>query len=427
LLWKDEADNIKRLAEQHNNWFEESFALIASENLLSPLAAEMLVTDLHNRYAEGLPGNRYYQGNVYVDEIEIKVTELAKKLFDVNQADVRPISGTNANTAILFALTNPGDTIGAVPLPAGAHISSAKFGAVGLRGVNTFQYPFDVDEMNIKVDETAKMIIENKPKVCLFGQSVFLFPTPLMELEDAFQEVGCKVWYDGAHVLGLIGGGEFQSPLKEGAHLISGSTHKTLPGPQRGIILGNTDEDTWKKVQRRVFPGVISNHHLNTMAALGIALAEHLEYGKDYARQTIKNAQKLGEYLHESGIDVLASGKGFTASHTIVVDVQKYGGGKKVAENLEKANIIVNKNMLPWDDNKNAQNPSGLRLGAQELTRLGMKESDIVEIGNLISRVIKGENPIKVKEDVKALKKDFCTIQYCFSKDTNPYKYTLVF
>ena len=425
-MWKDEADKIKRLAEQHNNWFEESFALIASENLLSPLAAEMLVTDLHNRYAEGLPGNRYYQGNIYVDEIEIKVTELAQKLFDVSQADVRPISGTNANTAILFALTNPGDLIGTVPLPAGAHISSAKFGAVGLRGVNSFQYPFDVDEMNIKVDETAKMIIENKPKVCLFGQSVFLFPTPLKELEDAFHEAECKVWYDGAHVLGLIGGGEFQSPLKEGADLISGSTHKTLPGPQRGIILGNTDEDTWKKVQRRVFPGVISNHHLNTMAALGIALAEHLEFGREYAKQTIKNAQKLGECLNEDGIDVLAANKGFTASHTIVVDVQKYGGGKKVSEDLEKANIIVNKNMLPWDDNKKAQDPSGLRLGAQELTRIGMKESDITEIANLISRVVKGESPNNVKEDVKAFKKGFCRIKYCFSKDKNPYKYTLV-
>jgi glycine hydroxymethyltransferase len=168
--------------------------MIASENLISPLAREMMVTDLHNRYAEGLPGERYYQGNEFVDLIELKVQELAKKLFKSNYADVRPISGTNANMAVLFALTKPGDRITVPGVSAGAHISSAKFGAVGLRGLEPVEYPFDVEEMNLDIDGTIHTILETKPKLALFGQSVYLFPTPLKEFQDAFQEAGSHVW-----------------------------------------------------------------------------------------------------------------------------------------------------------------------------------------------------------------------------------------
>jgi glycine hydroxymethyltransferase len=200
----DDAIRIRELVKKHTQWFGESLPMIASENLISPMAMELLISDLHNRYAEGTPGKRYYQGNIYVDQIEELTTELAKRLFNVDYADVRPISGTNANQAVLFALTKPGDIITGPPLQGGAHISSAKFGAVGMRGVHKIEYPFDVEEMNIDVDLSAKLIKIVKPKVALFGMSVFLFPAPLKELQDAFQEAGTTVWYDGAHVLCLI-------------------------------------------------------------------------------------------------------------------------------------------------------------------------------------------------------------------------------
>ncbi len=421
----DEALYIRQMAKKHTELFRNSIPMIASENLLSPLAREVMATDLHNRYAEGTPGERYYQGNEFVDLIEIKVTELAKKLFKSEYADVRPISGTNANMAVLFALTKPGDRITVPSVAAGAHISSAKFGAVGLRGLEPVEYPFDVDEMNLDIDGTIHTIMEVKPKLALFGQSVYLFPTPLKEFQDAFQEVGSHVWYDAAHVAGLIAGGKFQDPLREGAEMMTMSTHKTLPGPQHGMIVANPrDDKTRRKLKYAVFPGVLSNHHLNAMAALGVALAEHIEFGERYADQIVRNAKALGQALYERGFKVLAEKKGFTESHTLVVDVREHGGGKFASEALEKAYIIVNKNLLPWDDVNSALDPSGLRLGTQELTRIGMKESDMKDVAEFMKRiVIDKEEPKKVGQDVAAFKEGFQTIHYCFAEGTRAYDY----
>jgi len=418
----EDAEFIRNTVMKHQKWFEESLPMIASENLLSPLAREMLISDLHDRYAEGWVHERYYNGNIYVDELEERIMKMARDLFGSKFADVRPISGTVANMAVLFGFTKPGDIIATPALSDGAHISSAKFGAVGFRGVSTVNYPFDRKEMITDVDGAKKLILEQRPKLCLFGRSVFLFPEPLKELRPTLEEVGCTVWYDAAHVLGLIAGKRFQDPLREGAHIISGSTHKTLPGPQHGIIIANPKNDKMeRKLKRGVFPGVTSNHHLHAMAALGIALAEHKEFGEAYAKQTIKNAQALGEALHERGIPILCEHKGFTASHTIAVDVSAFEGGELVANNMEKANMITNKNLLPEDTSP--KHPSGIRLGAQELTRVGMKETNMPEVAELITRVVKGEDPLKVKEDVKELKKDFTKIHYCFASGEEAYGY----
>ena len=414
---------LEEQVDRHHSWFAQSLPMIASENVISPLAREMLLSDFGDRYAEGLPGERYYQGNIYVDEVERRVTALAQKLFRCRHADVRPISGTVANLAVLFALTEPGDIVTSVALSHGAHISTAKFGAVGVRSLNNISYPFDVERMNIDVDGADKLIRQVRPKVALFGQSVFLFPSPLKELRDAIQEVGCPVWYDGAHVMGLIAGGQFQDPLREGADVITGSTHKTLPGPQHGILLSDSaDEKFIKKLQRAVFPGVVSNHHLHAMAALGVTLAEHLEFGREYASQTVRNAKALGQALHERGFTVLAGKYGFTESHTIATDMSPHGGGAHVAAQLEKANIITNKNLLPWDTSP--VKPSGIRLGSQELTRLGMRESQMAEVAEFFDRVvIKKEAPDKVAKDVAEFRKGFSTVHYCFKAGTEAHRH----
>jgi glycine hydroxymethyltransferase len=413
---------ISEQVERHHEWFSKCLPMIASENVISPIAREMLLSDFGDRYAEGWPRERYYQGLIYVDEVEERVIALARKLFRVRHADPRPISGTVANMAVYFALLEPGDIMTSVALSHGAHISSAKFGAAGMRGVHNVNYPFDVERMSIDVDETAKLIRQVKPAVAAFGQSVFLFPTPLRELQDAFQDAGCRVWYDGAHVLGLIAGGKFQDPLHEGADVLTGSTHKTLPGPQHGILLSDReDEKLIKQLKRAVFPGVVSNHHLHAMAALGVTLAEFLEFGRDYADQIVRNAKALAGALHERGIRVLAEKHGFTESHTIALDVVAQGGGAKVAADLERANIITNKNLLPWDTSP--VKPSGVRLGTQELTRLGMKEAQMREAADLIARVaIKGEPPGRVATDVGALRQEFRTVHYCFTKGAEAHR-----
>lgn len=416
---------VRNAVEKHHKWFENSLPMIASENLISPLAREMLVSDFHDRYAEGAPGNRYYQGNIFVDEVELKTIELAKKLFRAEYADVRPISGTVANLGVLFALAKPGDKITTCNVSDGAHISTAKFGAVGVRGCTPVPYPWDVNDMNLDVDKTIKLLKEVRPKIALFGRSVFLFPTPLKELRHTLEEIGCYVWYDGAHVMGLIAGEKFQDPLREGAEVMTGSTHKTLPGPQHGIILANPRDKKMKnKLYYGVFPGVVSNHHLHAMAALAIALAEHIQFGKEYAGQIIKNAKALGQAMYERGFNVLCEHLGFTESHTLAVDVSKIGGGKEVVEDLEKANIITNKNLMPWDNTDMALNPSGMRLGTQELTRIGMKEGEMQEVAELLKKVaIDKKRPEAVKKEVSEFRRDFNRIHYCFNEDVEAYKY----
>jgi glycine hydroxymethyltransferase len=420
---RETVQNLRDLTRRHSRWFSESLPMIASENLLSPLAWEVMTSDLHNRYAEGLPHKRYYQGNIFFDEIEERCEDLAKDLFRCGFADVRSTTGTVANAAVLFALAKPRDRMTTVALSDGGHISHAKIGATGLRGVRTFNYPFNDENMNIDVEGAKRLIREVKPKVCLFGQSVYLFPTPLEEVREAVEEVGAKSWYDAAHVLGLIAGGRFQDPLREGADVISASTHKTLPGPQHGMILSDSQDDGFTNALRRgVFPGMTSNHHLHSVAALAVTLAEAKEFGADYADQTVRNAKALAQALHERDMDVLCERKGFTESHTLVVDVERYHGGAKVAKALESANIIVNKNLLPWDSNP--VKPSGIRLGSQELTRVGMAEKEMVEVAELFQRVVvRQEDPAKVKEDVIALKSRFTKVRYCFLDGEEGYDY----
>jgi glycine hydroxymethyltransferase len=414
---------VRELTRKHSAWFKDSIPLIASENVMSPAAREVINSDLSNRYAEGLPGKRYYQGNIYVDQIETICENLAREVFACRFADVRSTSGTVSNMAVLMALTKTRDKMTTVALSDGGHISHAKIGATGMRGIRTFNYPFDEKNMNIDIQGAKRLIREVKPKVALFGQSVFLFPTPLDEMKDVFSEVGCSTWYDAAHVLGLIAGRKFQDPLREGIDVISGSTHKTLPGPQHGMILSDlTKQGLETSLRRGVFPGVTSNHHLHSVAALAVTLAETREFGEAYADQVIRNAKALGQGLFERGMDVLCEHLGFTESHTIVVDVEEFQGGAKVAKNLEAANIILNKNLLPWDSDP--VRPCGIRIGSQELTRLGMKEKEMAEVAELVARVVvKGQAPETVKPDVIDLKRQFTKVHYCFFEGEEAYDY----
>jgi len=414
---------IRSTVRAHSVRFERAIPLIASENLLSPYAKELLISDLHSRYAEGLPGDRYYEGNEQVDEVENVCLDLARRLFRCSFADVRPISGTVANMAVLKALAAPGDPVGTSRLADGAHISSASFGAFGLRGVKPTYYAWDPERMTIDVEKTRAILRAERPKLCLFGLSLFLFPLPVAELRATLEEIGAVGWYDGAHVLGLIAGGEFQDPLHEGAQVLSASTHKTLPGPQHGILLGETDdEELRRKLQSAAFPGVTSNHHLHAMAALGVALAEHLAFGRSYARQVVRNAQALGQALHERGFDVLGADLGFTKSHTLAVRVQTEGGGEAVARQLAQVGVITNKNLLPGD--KSPKHPQGIRIGTPEVTRVGMKEKEMVQIAGLLDDLLhRGKDATEVARAAAELKAGFTTLQYCFGAGEAAYRY----
>jgi len=427
MSWYNEVEYIRKQAKKNNEFFSNSLPMIASENVLSPLCREMLITDFHGRYAEGTPGHRYYEGCAFFDRVEEKAMELAKKLFKCSYADVRPTAGTTANMAILKALMKPGETATVLDLANGAHISFGKWGAAGVRGVNLLSYPFSDEEMNIDVDGAIKLIKKVKPKLALNGRSVFLFPSPIKELAEAAHDVGAYLVYDAAHVLGLIGGKQFQDPLRDGADVMSGSTHKTLPGPQGGMIVSNhdgeTDEDKsfLRKLGFGVFPGVTSSYHLHHVAAKAIAFAEHLEFGEAYAKQIIKNAQSFAQSLHEKGFKVFGEKLGFTKSHQILLSIGP-GKGREASKKLENAGVVTNMNTIPGD--KDPLNPSGLRLGTPELTRLGMKEKEMDEIAEFYKRaLIDNEDPKRIKADVKEFRKDFQELYYCFKEGFRGYDY----
>jgi glycine hydroxymethyltransferase len=413
------AEAVRAAAKRSTQLFRDGLPMIASENIVSPRVAEMLVTDLHGRYAEGLPGKRYYQGCQDFDTIEALGMDLAQKVFRCRFANIQSTSGTVSNLAVLKSLSKPGDAITAVSTADGGHISHAPMGAVGMRGLELHTYPWDAERMEPDLDGSLKLIRERKPKLAWFGQSMFLFPTPIKELAAAAHEVGSTVVYDGAHVLGLIGGGQFQDPLREGADVLTGSSHKTFPGPQGGFVLSDTaDEKLQRKLHSGVFPGVVSSYHLHHVAGKVVALAEFQEYGAAYAKDTVANAQALGAALASEGFDVLAEERGFTKSHQVVTrhGAVDSGAGKQAAATLEEAGIITNMNMLPGDTK--ATNPSGVRIGVQELTRVGMGKGEMSQVARFYARaLLKGEDPKKVKADVKAFKARFQAVKYCFNPD----------
>ena len=427
MKWYSEAEFVRKQAMNNNEFFKDSLPMIASENVLSPLCKEMLITDLHGRYAEGTPGHRYYEGCKFFDLIEEKAMELAKKLFNCSYADVRPTAGTTANMAILKALIKPGEPAVVLDLANGAHISFGKWGAASVRGIELISYPFNDEEMNIDVDGAVKLIKKVRPKLALNGRSVFLFPSPIKELAEAAHEVGAYLVYDAAHVLGLISGKQFQDPLREGADVMSGSTHKTLPGPQGGMIVsdhkGETDQDKsfLRKLGFGVFPGVTSSYHLHHVAAKAIAFAEHLEFGEAYAKQIIKNAQSLAQSLYQHGFNVYGEKLGFTKSHQILLGIGP-GKGKEASKLLEDSGIVTNMNTIPGD--QDPLNPSGLRLGTPELTRIGMKEKEMEDIAIFFERaLIKKESPKKIKPDIKEFRKGFQELHYCYKEGFSGYDY----
>jgi glycine hydroxymethyltransferase len=409
---------------------EECINLIASEGLKSPAVNEILslTTDLESRYAEGendLVGHvktRHYQGQKYMSKIENYTTDLMKNLFGCNWSDVRLVSGTHANLATFkgISLTTKNNRMVVLPLSAGAHITHDYSGLAGrVLGLETINHAYDVHELNIDKEKSATIIDATRPGIVTFGGSVFPFPHPVKELAKVAKETNAYVVYDAAHVLGLIAGGEFQDPFREGVDFITSSTHKTFPGPQGGVILANCEDERMKKaikkVQHAIFPLSTSNTHLGRLPALGLAALELKVYGKELARQTIKNAQIAGKCLYENGIKVLGSKNGFTRSHQIVVDVRQFGGGQKLAFSLENAHIILNKNLLPYDNQHNRSDPSGLRIGFQDVTRRGFKEKDIEYLCSLILDVIKGNRtPTEVQKDVIKLRQNFKEIKFAF-------------
>nr|WP_196817563.1 serine hydroxymethyltransferase [Candidatus Nitrosocosmicus oleophilus] len=430
---KEIQDNILKLIKEHHDWFNNSIPLIASENIPSPAVREAVASDFGNRYAEGWPGERVYAGCTFIDKVENICNDLARSVFKAEFADCRATSGVVANLAIYSAFSNPGDTMIASSIPTGGHISHGKkehSGTAGLvHGLTIEHFPFSKENMTIDVELTKKkidtMISEGKgPKIAMFGGSLFLFPHPVKELSEFLHERNVYINYDGAHVAGLIAGGQFQDPLREGVDSMTMSSHKTLWGPQGGIIV--SVEKYSDPIKKAIFPGNTSSHHLHHVAGKAVALAESLEFGEEYAKQVIKNAKMLAYSLANHGFNVLGEKRGYTESHQLAVDVSNYGDGGTIEKDLEKCNIILNRQLLPGDikEGRNYFHPSGVRIGVPEVTRLGMKEDEMQEIATFIKKVVIDKQDIpKVLQNVTEFKKNFQKVHYAFDNETSAYQY----
>jgi glycine hydroxymethyltransferase len=407
------ADRIKNLVQAQNQWRGvECINMIASENIMSPMAHSVSSSDFDHRYAEGLVWERHYQGQQYQDEIEQIAIELTQDLFGVKYAELRAPTATTANLAIFYGVCKRFDKYFSLSVPDGAHISFRKFGGAGCRGLEIMDIPFNPETFNVDLELLESLLLGIKPKLITLGGSVYLFPHPVKQIAKICQDTKTVIHYDASHVLGLIAGGEFDNPLANGADIMMGSSHKTFPGPQGAFMLTN-NEKLFKKMQKGIFPGLVSNHHLWRFPPLAITLLEMKLHGKAYAQQTIKNAKVLAENLDKLGFDIMAKKYGYTASHQVIVDVSEHGGGYRAALDLEAANIICNKNLLYKDHVNSMAEPSGLRLGSQEITRMGMKEPEMKTIAEFYKRiVIDKEDPLKVKSEVIEFRSQYQKVHF---------------
>lgn len=359
--------------------------LIASENIVSPAVLAAMGTHLTNKYAEGYPGKRYYGGCEFVDKVEQLAIERAKKLFGAEHANVQPHSGANANLAVYFGLLETGDTILGMNLAHGGHLTHGS--PVNMSGKNYKIVPYGVSKETGKIDyeELERIAEECKPKMIVAGASAYPRAIDFKKFREIADKVGAILMVDMAHIAGLVAGGQHDNPC-EYADIVTTTTHKTLRGPRGGMIL--CKEKYAKAIDKAIFPGTQGGPLEHIIAAKAVALKEAMsDEFKAYALQIVKNAKTLADTLISRGIDLVSGG---TDNHLMLIDLTSKGKtGKEIEKLLDLAHITVNKNAVPFD----TQTPfvtSGIRVGTPAVTSRGMKENEMVTIGNCIADIIDG-------------------------------------
>ena len=401
---------------------ELGLELIPSENYVSADVLKALGSVFTNKYSEGYPGRRYYGGQDNTDQIETLAIERAKQLFGADHANVQPHSGAQANEAVYYAWCDPGDTILAMDLAHGGHLTHGAPVTRSAREYNFVRYGIkNVETGEIDYDEIRKLALEHKPKIILAGFSAYPRELDYAKFAEIGREVGAMLMADMSHIAGLIVGGMAKNPFDYGFHVITTTTHKTLRGPRGGLILSRgivsnplkkpekTLENLPTLIDRAVFPGTQGGPHMHTIAAKAVAFGEALrpEF-KTYAKQIVKNADVLADELKQGGLKLVTGG---TSNHLVLADV--YGSfhidGKEAQERLEACGITANANAIP-NDTLPPFRPSGLRLGTPAITTRGMTEAGVRQIAKWIIAAIKTDDPkvhIELRQKTERLAKSF--------------------
>ena len=360
--------------------------LIASENIVSRAVLEAQGSVLTNKYAEGYPGRRYYQGCEPSDVVETLAIERAKQLFNCGFANVQPHSGAQANGAVMLALTKPGDTILGMSLDAGGHLTHGAKPAMSGKWFNAVQYGVRRDDDLIDFEQVEALAKEHRPRLIIAGGSAYPRHIDFARFRAIADEVGAILMVDMAHFAGLVAAGEHPTPFGH-AHVVTTTTHKTLRGPRGGMVLTD-DEAIAKKINSAVFPGLQGGPLMHVIAAKAVAFGEALEPGfKSYARAVIANARTLAGRLKERGADLVAGG---TDTHLALVDLRPLKlTGRDADESLERAGITCNKNGVPFDPLPPVQT-SGIRVGSPAGTTRGFGEAEFRDIADMVADVLDG-------------------------------------
>jgi len=382
---------------------EDSLILIASENYVSRAVLEASSSTMTNKYAEGYPGKRFYNGCQHVDEVETLAIDRIKKIFGSDIANVQPHSGAQANMAVMMSIIKPGDTFMGMNLAHGGHLSHGS--PVNYSGLyhNVVSYGVTEDTNVINYDEVMELAREHKPKLIIAGASAYPRTIDFDKFKEIADSVGAKLMVDIAHIAGLVAAGEHPSPVPVSDY-VTMTTHKTLRGPRGGVILAKSEYE--KEVNKFMFPGIQGGPQMHSIGSKAVAFKEALapEF-KEYQKQVLKNAKVLAETLMSRGLDITSGG---TDNHLMLVDLRnKNITGKDAANRLDEAGITCNKNGVPFDD-KSPFITSGIRLGSPALTTRGLKEDDFKKVGQLIADIVENLDDDAVLEKVKGEVKDIC-------------------
>ncbi|TGM97060.1 serine hydroxymethyltransferase [Leptospira yasudae] len=392
--------------KQEDERQENNLEMIASENFVSRAVLEAYTSTLTNKYAEGYPGKRYYNGCHNADIVESLAIERAKKLFGAEYANVQPHSGAQANMAVFLACLEPGDSFLGMNLAHGGHLTHGSPVNVSGRIYKPIPYGVDPKSETINYDEVAQLAREHKPKLIVAGASAYARTIDFAKFAEISKEVGAKLMADIAHISGLVSTGYHPSPVGMFDYVTT-TTHKTLRGPRGGLILSTLENE--KVLNSRVFPGIQGGPLMHVIAAKAVAFKEALqpEY-KTYIETVLANAKTLAEVFVKRGYRVVSGG---TDNHLVLLDVSVKGlTGAQAADGLDEVGVTVNKNAIPFDKNPPAV-ASGIRLGTPALTTRGLKPADIEVVGNLICDFLDNpndeKNRTKVKGGVKELTQKF--------------------
>jgi len=411
---------IVNLVQAFDAQYFEKLNLVASENVSSANVRYALQSDLNHRYAIPPEGQRDpaiwdYPNQSTIHKIIAETEDIACELFHAKKADTSPLSGNQIAAIMLSSLLEQGDTFLSVGPKCGGHFTTEKLAQE--RGYNRIDLPYDLDVGSIDVEQTADIVAQTGAKLIFLDASMILFPYPVRELREALGD-DVIISYDASHTLGMIAGKAFQSPLEEGADFLHGSTHKSLWGPQKGIILSAQSPENSKiaaKVFSSIVPLFVSNAHPHHIAALGIALEESRDYGAQFAQNTVRNARILGDTLKKHGVEVCFPERGYTECHQIIVKIGTKAEGQDAFRKLESANINVNAISVPFS----SSDEYGLRIGLSEITRRGIVGEETLKIGTLIADAIQNKRPIEeIRNDVIHISRAHKDIHYTNSETT---------